>query len=116
MVQVSMHTFGAPLGKHDWCQKWCCDVHNHLAQRSLDWKTPMEVSTGSTPDISVFCFHFWEPIWYYEPIKQPKDNLQKGRWLGFAHSCGDAMTYYICTEKSPDKGRNVVLVCSVIKT
>jgi hypothetical protein len=65
----------------------------------------------------MFRFHLWEPIWYYVPnTKQPVDSLKKARWLGFAHSAGDAMTYFIETEKETPKARNVILVRSIIKT
>ena len=117
MVTRNMRQFNVPLGKHDWCQKWCCDVHNHVSHRLLNWRTPMEVSTGFTPDISVFRFHIWEPIWYYDPtVKQPRDNLRKARWLGIAWQAGDAFTYYIQTERPQNEGRNVILIRSVIKT
>ncbi|MGH7955023.1 MAG: reverse transcriptase domain-containing protein [Gloeomargaritales cyanobacterium] len=117
MVRKVIREFKAPLGKHDWCQKYCCDVHNVAANRSLDWRSPLELNTGHTPDISMYRFHFWEPIWYFDPsVKAPASKLKKGRWLGFAHSAGDAMTYYIQTEKDPGEGRNVILVRSVIKT
>ena len=117
MVTRNMRQFNVPLGKHDWCQKWCCDVHNHVANRTLNWRTPMEISTGFTPDISVFRFHIWEPIWYYDPtVKQPRDNLRKARWLGIAWQAGDAFTYYIQTERPRREGRNVILIRSIIKT
>ncbi|MGH7955291.1 MAG: hypothetical protein ACREOZ_04955 [Gloeomargaritales cyanobacterium] len=107
----------APIKKHDWCQKWCCDVHNVTANRTLHWRTPIEVNTGHTSDISMFRFHFWEPIWYHDPtVKAPHSRLKKGRLLGIAHTSGDAMTYYIETEKESGEGRNVVLIRSTIKT
>ena len=117
MVRNVLRTFKAPLTKHDWAQKYCCDVHNVLANRQLKWRTPLEVNEGHTPDISMFRFHFWEPIWYFDPkTKQPQNNLRKGRWLGIAKSSGDAMTYYIETEKEKGQGRNVVLIRSVIRS
>ena len=30
MVTRNMRQFNVPLGKHNWGQKWCCDVHNHI--------------------------------------------------------------------------------------
>ncbi|MGH7954918.1 MAG: hypothetical protein ACREOZ_03065 [Gloeomargaritales cyanobacterium] len=117
MVRNVLRQFKAPLGKHDWCQKYCCDVHNIASNRTLGWRTPIEVNTGRTPDISMYRFHFWEPIWYFDAsVKSPFSKLKKGRWLGFAKSSGDAMTYYIQTENDKGDGRNMVLVRSVIKT
>jgi hypothetical protein len=31
--------------------------------------------------------------------KAPQDSWKKGRWMGFAHQCGDKFTYWIRTEK-----------------
>jgi hypothetical protein len=65
----------------------------------------------------MFQFHLWEPIWYYEPCtKQPENSLKKARWLGIAHLAGDAMTYFIETERDETNKRNVILVRSIIKT
>ena len=77
----------------------------------------MELSTGYTPDISVFRFHIWEPIWYYIPkYKIPHDCFKKARWLGIAWQAGDAFTYYIETERPRSEGRPVVLIRSNIGT
>jgi hypothetical protein len=35
MVRHIMRVFKAPLSRHDYAQKWCCDVHNILANRKL---------------------------------------------------------------------------------
>ena len=35
MVSRCMRIFGAPIGRHHWCQKWCSDVRNHLASKKL---------------------------------------------------------------------------------
>ena len=92
-----------------------CKIDNSTALRSLNWKTPLEISRGETPDISMFNYYFWEPIWYYDPMA-PKlsSKLKKARWLGIAPNCGDALTYYINTEN--EQGRNRIFVRSVIKT
>ena len=42
--------------------------------------------------------------------------MKKARWLGFAHTAGDEMTYYIRTEKEPGEGRSTILIRSLIKT
>ena len=73
-----MHQNNALLEVHDYCQEWCCDVHNDPANEKLKWRTPLEVNEGNTPDISKFQFHFYEPIWYYDAnIKAPEDQFQR---------------------------------------
>jgi hypothetical protein len=117
MVKNVMREFGVPLSRHHWAQQWCCDAHNITANRELDWRTAKERKTGYTPDISMFRFHLWEPIRNYEPrTKQPENNLKKARWLGFAHSAGDAMTYFIETEREDASTRHVILGHSIIRT
>lgn len=106
MVKKVMEEFGAPLRVHDWAQKWCCQVHNVLALKSKRWRTPMELSTGNTPDISFFRFHFWEPVWYFDHSKAPESPWCKGRWLGIAQTSGDIMTYIIEKE---DKPRSIII-------
>jgi hypothetical protein len=63
----------------------------------------------------MFRFHLWEPIWYSEPrTKQPENSLKKARWFGIAHSPGEAMTYFIETERDGTSKRNVIFVWSII--
>lgn len=117
MVRNCMRAFNVPLAHHDWCQKWCCDVHNIASSRKLNWHSPVSLAHGHTPDISPFRFHIWEPVWYYQPgTKSPATPWRKGRWLGFADSTGDAMTYYVRTEKSPGEGRNMILIRNILYT
>ena len=115
MVQRCMEAFYVPLSQHGWCQLWCCDVRNHLASRKIEWRTPTEILLGDTPDISVFRFHFWEQIEYYNPAaKQPSSGWLSGRLLGINRQTGDAMPYFIKTEK--EVGRYVVLTRSTIRS
>ena len=87
---------------------------NHTAMRKLYWRTPYEMHWGETPDISVFRFLFYEPIYYLDPMaKFPNANMIPGRFLGIARTSGDAFTFYI-EAKSP-KGRHVILTRSVIQ-
>ena len=86
-----------------------------MANKKLNWKTPLEISEGNTPDISKFRFHFYEPVWYYDAkIKSPKYWLLKGQFLSFANTSGDALMYKILTKQ---KGKcDVVLVRSIVKS
>jgi hypothetical protein len=115
IVRNAMRAFNVPLSRHDYVQQWCCDIHNLVANRKLGWRSPIERNEGHTPDISKFRFYIWEPIWYYAPTRQPKDNLQKARWLGFAHTSGDEFTYIIEPEDQKS-GRTRILIRSNIKT
>ena len=40
--------------------KWVVDIMNMTAEKSLGWRTPLQVLTGQTTDISIaLCFLFW---------------------------------------------------------
>ena len=58
----------------------------------------MEKLHGKPPDISMFRFGFWAPVWYYEPTeKLPVPNSFPARHLGIASEHGDSFTYKIWT-------------------
>jgi hypothetical protein len=105
---------GAPDSTWLLCVTYVCYVFNHLAHESLDNRTPLEILSGSTPDISVFLqFHFWEPIYYrLEDATFPSDGIeQRGRFVGIADSVGDALTYKILTD-----GTNKILYRSSVRS
>ena len=79
-------------------------VLNCMALKSLGYRTPNEILTGVTPDISAFMeFHFWEPVYYkkshdkWEKFPSQSDEAM-GRWVGVSENVGHAMTYKILTE------------------
>ena len=113
-IQKCMRSFDTPGELWNWCAKHCCQINNVIFCKSLNWRNPWEISTGATPDISKFIFHFYEPLWYFARVKTPKNNMLKARYLAIDKSCGDAFTYYILTE--PDKGCRQILIQSVYKT
>jgi len=51
-------------------------------------RTPYEIHTGQTPDISEYTeFSFYEMLWYYDEMAVfPEDRRKLGRWLGVAKS------------------------------
>ena len=72
--------------------------------------------TGETPDISLFWFHFWELIEYYNPNeKQTHDGWKKGRFLDIAWDSGNNMTYKIELIQSPRQSPQI-LICSTIRS
>ncbi|KAI2513041.1 hypothetical protein MHU86_1332 [Fragilaria crotonensis] len=94
---------GAPLSYWCFAIEYVCLLRSVLARRSLDWMTPHERHWGERPDISVFRFSFWEPIWYYAPRQAfPKPKMLKGRFLGIAPNVGDAFCFLVLTDPESD--------------
>jgi hypothetical protein len=89
----------APLLFWCYCMTLVVDCLNHTAQKDLECRTAMEKMYGNTPDISMFRFRFWEPVWYYykPTAKYPAANILQGRFVGIAWDCGDSFTYKIWT-------------------
>ena len=89
------------------CLQWCADVMNHISEKSLGWRTPLQVLTGQTTDISILLvFLFWDVV--YVPRYKDKDysgNLGtdksseiRGRFVGFSWDVGHALTFKILTD------------------
>ena len=77
-----------------------CDVHNHTALSSLGWRTPMELLSGDTPDLSVFRYYFWEQVWFkaITGVSEKQIKWVKGRFLGVAWTTGDNLCYRVVPE------------------
>ena len=83
---------------------------NHVASESLGWKTPLELLTGLTTDISIILmFSFWEPIYFptgdalsyaHKPGFPSNTAKRMGRFVGFGESVGDALTFKILTDNT----------------
>jgi len=58
-----MKEYNAPEGFWDYVREYITELINHTATRPLDWRTPYESLHGETPNISVFCYFFYEPIY-----------------------------------------------------
>ena len=111
-AQVVMNISGAP--EYAWadCMLWIADVHNVVANDSLNLRTPYETRHGSTPDISAYIlFTFWEKILYYDSEQSfPNSKELPGHFLGVAKNSGDALTFRILDSDGK------VLVRSVIRS
>jgi hypothetical protein len=96
--------------------KHLCDVHNHTALGSLKDRTPMEALTGDTPDISVFRYYFWEPVWFMQipGARQKEQRWVKGRFLGVAWSVGDNMCYEVAPDPGEDTSMQRVVCRSLV--
>jgi hypothetical protein len=66
---------------------------------ALHGRTPHEMVTGNTPDISEYTeFKWYEPIFYYDDTPFPEPKCILARWLGVAHRVGQAPCYWILTK------------------
>ena len=107
-TNVVLDRNGAPAYTWLLCLLYVCFVLNHLAVEGLNWQTPLYTLTGTTTDISALLrFHFWEPVYYAvddvlsynsSPGFPSQTTEGKGRFVGFADSVGDALTYKILTD------------------
>jgi len=110
-----LHSTGAPLAYWCFALEYVSYVRQHLAKRSLGWRSPYERHWGDTPDISVFRFPFWSPIWYYSPSNQfPQSKMLPGRFIGIAQNVGDAFCYLVLTEPPDNSTTPQVISRSVI--
>ena len=59
-------------------------ILNLLARKNNRWKTPLEVATGETPDISACLeFTFWQKVLYLSYDESFPDSKElPGRFLG----------------------------------
>src|SRR5687767_11530244 len=64
--------------------------------------TPLQYQKGGTPDISAFLqFTFWQPVPYLDHESHwPESKEKSARWVGMAHSIGDALTFWILDDQS----------------
>ena len=90
------------------CMTHVVMVLNHVSIKGLDWKTPVEVAFGVTPDISALLqFRWYEPVRYLAMINN-KWLEKNGHFVGVATNIGDALTYYVLTEDDQVLARSVV--------
>mmetsp|Transcript_52228 Transcript_52228/g.78006 ORF Transcript_52228/g.78006 Transcript_52228/m.78006 type:complete len:1156 (-) Transcript_52228:781-4248(-) len=107
---------GAPLTLWCYCLEYVVLLRSCIARRRLGWKTPHELHFHSTPDISVFRFVFWQPVWYHIPRSSfPHSKMLPGRFIGIATDTGDAFCYLIWTGKKDGRGRYTVLARGIVK-
>jgi hypothetical protein len=96
---ILMSTYKAPSRYWDYAVEYAVEIINHTAVCRLGWRTPYESLHGETPDISVFRFKFFEPIHYLNSNAQfPQPNMLPGRFMGIAHTTGDAFTFIVVTD------------------
>jgi hypothetical protein len=81
---------------------YVCFVLNFTVSALLNWRTPMEVLTGSIPDICpLLSFEWWEPTVYSKLDNAgfpSKSREKQGCFVGISKHVGHAMTYMILTD------------------
>ena len=82
------------------CAMYVVFLLNHLSHKILDYRTPLEVAFGETPDISsLLSFRWYDDVFYLDADETfPHSKEKPGKFVGIAENCGDAMTYLILTE------------------
>jgi hypothetical protein len=102
-TNLVLNKTGAPANTWLLCMQYIAYVLNRTSVRSLQWKTPLEMLTGSTTDISpMLHFHFWEPVFFTKVDSSfPSESTEeKGNFVGIAESVGDAMTFKVISKES----------------
>ena len=56
VVNWLMNITGAEENEWLLCMEYVIYVRNHAAMKSFGWKTPLEMLTGITPDVSIIYY------------------------------------------------------------
>jgi hypothetical protein len=97
-VRRFLYKMQTPLSLWDFCCQYTVELRNRLTRPlpQLHGRTPHEVLTGNTPDISEYVeFSWYQPVWYYVSDVFPQQNKFLARWIGVAHRIGQAMCYWL---------------------
>ena len=90
-------------GENEWllCMEYVIYVRNHTAMKSLNWKTPLEVLTGITPNISIIYQMFYQAEVYFLINEGgfPSDSTEGiGLFVGFSENIEHGFTFKILTK------------------
>jgi len=107
-VRLTMARSNAPSRLWDFCATYHAEIRNLTAHPlfNLHDRTPYELVTGQTPDISEYTDYTWyDTVWYFDQEANfPEDKRKLAKWLGVAHRIGQALCYYLL----PESGRTIV--------
>jgi hypothetical protein len=96
-MEMVMNLTNTPYEWWPLCVKYIAMVKNHTARSSLKNRTPIEVRTGQTPDVSkLLQYRRWEPVYFLD--KEGTECL--GRWAGVAEHVGEELTFIVVLEKT----------------
>ncbi len=114
-VRRLMERGQSPSKLWDFCVNYASQLRNNIVRPlvHLHGRTPYELLTGNTPDISELLeFEWYQPIWYFEPSEFPHQNKLLGRWMGAAHRIGQALCYWILPESGVPIARTTIQAVS----
>ena len=104
-----MHNHDVPESLWDFGLQHTARIRSHVARDSLNGRTPIELLTGHTPDLSdIMHFGFYDWIKFYDPVGFPSKREFLGRWLGPAEHVGQALCYYILKDNGQVIARSTV--------
>jgi len=108
--RAKMQQKAVPKRLWDYGLVWVSEIINRTA-RGPENRTPYEVITGNTPDISEWLdFDFYDWCWYWggptHELTEQKAEL--GKVLGVAHRVVSDLCYWILTEKAKVIARTTV--------
>jgi hypothetical protein len=93
-----MHSEKVPKRLWDLCLQYVVELRCRTAQGlyTLKGRTPYEVVTGETPDISEWLeFTFYQPCWHLDTNAFPESKRVLSRWLGVSHRVGHPMCFWV---------------------
>jgi len=106
-----MNKTGTPLRLWDFCTQYVAELRTLTAQPlfSLHGRTPYELVTGNTPDISEYIsFSWYQPVYYLDNTNFPEEKERIGRWIGVAHNIGQALCFWILPKSGAPIARTTV--------
>ena len=104
-----MYKMNCPARLWDYGLQYAAEIMNVTASNSgsLNGRTPMELITGETPDISEYLdFGFYDRVWFREHAGLGPTKL--GRFLGVSGTVGSLMSYWVLPSSGIPESRTTV--------
>jgi len=95
-----MNRTSTPTCPWDYACLYAARIRNMTTNHhpSAHGRTPDEIVTGETPDISEYTsFQWYQLVWYLDNASFQESRKELGRWLGVSHRVGQAMCFWILT-------------------
>ncbi len=103
-----MHRSKCPEIIWDFGIEYVAQIRERISQSHIDNQTPLESTTGETPDLSKYLeFGFCDWIKFHDTYNSGNEN-KLGRWLGNSENILQAMCYYVL------KGNGKILLRSTV--